>query len=86
MKIVIKSSEGKNIKLVLPTRLMLNGCTASLSAWLINRTATEEAGIIIDAKSLRLLMKEINRMKKKYPDLLLVDVESKDGEKIQITL
>ncbi len=86
MKIVVKSSEGKNIKLAFPTKLMLNGCTASLSAWLINRKTSEEAGNIIDAKSMRRLMKEINRMKKKYPDLLLVDAESKDGEKVQITL
>lgn len=84
MKIKIKS-EGKNINLVFPTRLLVNRFTASIGAEVINENSGS-GDMEINAKDLQKLFNEINRIKRKYPKLVLVDVESANGDIVKITL
>jgi len=85
MKIIIKSSDYKSIRLVFPTRLLLNGLTARIGAGAINKHLHPD-NFKIKSGDLRRIIKEIHRIKRKYPDLVLIDLESSDGDKVQIKL
>jgi hypothetical protein len=85
MKITIQSPNEKTIRLGFPTRMIFNRFTAKIGAASIRKyVSTEDTDISSD--DLKRLMKEINRIKSKYPDLELVNVESSDGEKVTIRL
>lgn len=85
MRITIQSPSEKTIRLGFPTRMIFNRFTAKIGAASIRKyVSTEDTDISSD--DLNKLMKEINRIKRKYPDLELVNVESSDGEKVTIRL
>lgn len=85
MKIVIQSPDKRPIKIAFPTRMLFNNLTATIGGWAINKyVATDEVNL--SSADMRRLMKEINRIKHKYPDLLLVDVEASDSGSVKITL
>ena len=84
MKIRIKSDE-TNLNLVLPTRLLI-GKTVVRLANLVGRRYAAEAMASIPPDTLELLCAELRRVKKKYGAWELVDIESSDGEIVQIVL
>lgn len=82
MKIIIKESE-KEIKITIPYRLVFN----SLSSIILPKMINKNAEIEITSKQLRLLIRELNRFKKKHRNWVLVDIEDgESGEKVVITL
>jgi hypothetical protein len=84
MKIVVGSARGKTIKLLLPTRLIFNSITATIGARMIRKHARMDSSI--NAHDLRRFVKEVNRMKKIHPRMNIVDIESADGDIVQIRL
>jgi hypothetical protein len=85
MRITIKSPDFKTIRLIFPTKLLFNTLTARIGCGIINKYVPSDE-IKLSSQDLRRLSKEIIRIKKKYPDLILVDVVSGDGEQVQIKL
>jgi len=84
VRIKIKSDD-KNINLYFPTRLLLNKLTARIAANAINSNS-ETNNLKLSAKDLEKIFAEINRIKRKYPKLELVNVESASGETVVISL
>lgn len=85
MRIIVKSPNEKPIRIILPTRLVFNKLTARIGAGAINKYIPSKK-FKINSHDLHRFMKGINRIKHKYPGLVLVDAESSDGEKLQIRL
>ncbi|NBK96949.1 MAG: hypothetical protein EOM50_02815 [Erysipelotrichia bacterium] len=80
MKIKI-NSEGKRIRLWLPTRLF----TSSLSFKLIEK-ALQKEDIHCSKETRDNIQKLLKQARKKYKGLCLVEVHSADGDDIEITL
>ena len=85
MRITIQSPGERTIKLSIPTRLIFNGFTAKIGAASIRKYVSSDV-VKISSADLKRLLKEFNRIKHKYPDLELVNVESSDGERVTIRL
>jgi hypothetical protein len=89
MKIIVKDSD-MNLKIILPSRLVLNSLTAYLAPHFINRkTGADKNGSVseITGKQLRLIFREINRYRRKHRDWVLLEAESgSSGEKVMIKL
>lgn len=84
MRIRIKSDE-TNLNLVLPTRLII-GKTVIRLLTKYGRGYMAEAMPTIPPESLEILCAELRRVKKKYGSWDLVDVESAEGDIVQIIL
>lgn len=84
MKIRVKG-DGVNLNLVLPTRLLF-GKTVVKLANTIGRQYAAEALENIPPEALEALCAELRRIKKKHGTWELVDVESADGDIVQIVL
>lgn len=85
MKIIVNSPDEKAIKLVFPTKLIFNRFTACIGAKTVSKYVAAD-NIQLKPRDLYRFMKEINRLKRKNPDLVLVDVQSSDGDTVLITL
>jgi len=85
MKIIVNSPNEKAIKLVFPTRLIFNRLTACIGAKTVSKYVAAD-NIQLKPRDLYRFMKEINRLKRKNPDLVVVDVQSSDGDTVLITL
>ena len=81
MKIIVKSDDHKNIKLLFPTGLLLNNITA-----IFVHRAMKKKGISIRIGHLRTLMKVLKRYKRKHKNWNLVEVNSSDGNYVQIKI
>lgn len=85
MKIIIKSPGEKAIRILIPTRLLCNNFTALIGTKAASKylpTSYQK----LSSKQLRMLFKEFIRISRKYRGLVLVDVESSDGEILKIIL
>lgn len=82
MKIVLGSSNGKTIKLMFPTRFLFNSITATIGTKIICKYVQKD----VSSHDLRRFAREVNRMKKKHPRMNIVDIESVDGDIVQIRL
>lgn len=85
MRIIIESPGEKTIRLIFPTRLLFNNLTALIGAGTINKYIPSSSPRI-SVGQLRGLIKEVNRVKRKYRGFVLVDVESSDGDIVKIVL
>lgn len=81
MKIVVRSAAAENVKLRLPSALALNPVSALFLPKLLKRS-----GLAIDRKQAQLLVKAINQYRHSHPDWKLVEVESADGEYVEVTI
>lgn len=84
MKISIQA-EGHNINLRLPTRMIFSKTVARI----VNFSGRKYAGEGMDSitpEQMDALFAEFRRIKKMHGSWELVDVESADGEKVNITL
>jgi hypothetical protein len=93
MKILIQKPDRKPTRILLPTGLLFNATTATLSSGIIRGKAkrhgvSDEDLQMLTAKNMRRLFRELHRAKKqlKRLDLPLVEVSNPDGEQIEITL
>ena len=89
MRIRVHSAEGQNISIALPTRVLVNSLTATITAKVIDKQAAkkwEREKPLIESREMRRLFRTIHRVKRLYPDLLLVEVESADGSTVKIKL
>ncbi|MBD5103901.1 MAG: hypothetical protein HDT47_03445 [Ruminococcaceae bacterium] len=87
MKIIIKGYD-TNMNLTLPSRLILNGLTATLAPKWINKKINgfkKNSEISITGSQLRTLIREINRYRRKHKDWVLVEVEEgENGDRVII--
>ena len=83
MRIWIHSPGNRTIRLALPTRLLLNHFTILIGA-AVFRAQLANSGI--SAGDLRKFVRELHRMRKKHPGLMLVEVEQSQGQSIRIRL
>jgi len=84
VKIFISSPGEKTIRLSIPTRLIFNSLTAAISAGLLRKKVN--ADLPISGTYIRRFVKELHRIKKIHPDLIIVDIESANGEIVKIGL
>lgn len=85
MKIVVRENQGHRFWLGLPTGLICNRLTARLVVRILQKSVKIDLNHLSGAEISRLFA-EIRRMKRKYPDLYLVDVESVHGDIVKIKL
>lgn len=81
MKIVVKSNEGTNIRLPIPSGLVLNRFAAGFAPKYL-----KEYGIDITKEQAINFVKELNRYRRRHPEWVLVEVQSSDGEYVKIKL
>jgi len=81
MKIVVKETGGKGIRMWLPWGLVCNRLTAPAIA-----RRLQEKGLNLTAKQLRMLFRQLRRYKAGHPGWKLVEIESRDGETVEISL
>lgn len=81
MRIIVKADSKKNIRLQLPTGFLLNGASAGILA-----AKLKKENINISAKQLRILFRAAKAYKATHPQWQLVDVQSHDGESVEIVI
>ena len=81
MRIIIKESGSRTIKLRFPTALALN----RLTAYLAPRVLKGSEVTVTRQQAVRLI-KELKRCKKRFKGWKIVEVESADGERVEIKL
>ena len=82
MRIIVKDpKEGPNIRLWFPTGLVFNRLTARLGAKML-----PQYGMDITPAQIQALFDEFRRIKKDFPHLPLVEVDSADGTYVRIVL
>lgn len=93
MRILIERKKRKPMRILLPSGLLFNSLSATLSAGFIRGQAkrhgtSDEDLQILTAKNLRRLCRELRRAKKRLKKLglPLVEVTDPDGGQIKITL
>lgn len=83
MKIIVKSQEAKNINITLPTGLIFNRITLSIALRALNKEMPKN-NIRLKQKDKRQIIKLLRRMRRKHPNLELVNVESSDGDIVKV--
>lgn len=86
MHIYIKEAEGKTIKFRFPTRILFNSLSASLLPSIIGKHLELPSEEKLSASDFRLLVRTLHACKRRHPDLYLVDIQSSDGDTVQIKL
>lgn len=88
MRILVKSANERTIHIILPSGLILNNLTATLGTKVINKYINQncDSTVNITSHDVRKLVQEIRRLKRKYPNWYLVDIESSDGDVVKIKL
>lgn len=81
MNIVIKSKQGKNIRIPLPSVLVFNRFTAGLMPKYLKQN-----GLDISKKQARVFVKELHRFRRRHRDWVLVEVQSASGDYVKIKL
>ena len=81
MKIVVKSNEGLNIWLPIPTGLVLNRFVAGFAPKYL-----KEYGIDITKEQAILFVKALNQYRRKHPEWVSAEVQSSDGEYVKVKL
>ena len=81
MKIIMRDGEGANIKLVIPTAVLINRFTALLAPRLL-----KTHGISITGKQAVALVKELRESKRRHRGWKLVEIHGDDGEAFEITI
>ena len=81
MKIVVKSKDGPNIWLPIPSCLVLNRFFAGFAPKYL-----KEYGIDITKEQAVSFVKALNQYRHRHPDWVLVEVQSAEGEYVKIKL
>lgn len=81
MKILVKSSDGHNIRLPIPSGLVLNRFSAGFASKHLKKyglDATKEQAVAF--------IKALNHYRRKHPEWVLVEIQSSDGEYVKVKL
>ncbi len=81
MRIYIKEETGKEMNIRIPTGMALNRMTAGVIT-----KACQKNGTDITKEQLRVLIKEVKEYKKHHKNWKLVEIDSADGEHVEIVL
>ena len=81
MKIVVKSNEGPNIWLPIPSGLVLNRFVAGFAP-----KYQKGYGLYITKEQAILFVKALNQYRRKHPEWVLAEVQSLDGEYVKVKL
>lgn len=81
MRIIVKQEKGKNIRILLPSRLILNRVTAAFIP-----LALKDSDLKITRRQAYAMIKTILDCRRRFPDWSLVEVDSTNGEHIRIKL
>ena len=81
MKIVVKSNEGPNIWLPIPSRLVLNRFVGGFAPHYL-----KEYGLDITKEQAISFVKALNQYRRKHPEWVLVEVQTSDGEYVKVKL
>lgn len=84
MKIKITGG-GRDLGFTIPNALVLNGITARIACAAARKHAPE-AGNTISADTIGKIFAELNRIKKKNGEWVLVEVKSAAGEQVEISI
>lgn len=85
MRILVESHDEKAIRLIFPTVMIFNRLTAAIGSTAIKQHLGTDL-TEFKPEDINKLFRELRRMKRKYPHLELVSVDSADGDKVRITL
>jgi len=81
MRIKVEA-EGHCFALPVPLSIIINGFTAKIIKICIKKYVP----FSFSGKHLLVLVKELKRAKKNFPNLVLVDIKTSNGERVLITL
>ena len=81
MKITVHSNDSKNIRLQLPTGLCLNPVMA-----MILPSFMKQNGMAVSRNQMLILIRAVNQYRHRHPEWVLVEVQSADGDYVQITI
>lgn len=81
MRIIVDTTNDKNIHITLPTGLILNRLTALIAA-----KAAQKNGIMVTYEQIYSLLTALKDFKRINGDWTLVEVESADGNYVKITI
>ena len=81
MRITVKQPGRMTFWMGLPAWMAFNSLTAKIAA-----KAVESKGVKLGRQDMLRLVKELRRMKRRYPRLELVSVEAADGSRVRIRL
>ncbi len=81
MIVRIRSKDGPNLFIPLPTGLFLNRFTAGLAA-----KAAAEGGVNVTPEQLKKLFRCLRDCKRRFPGWVITEVESADGDYVYVQL
>lgn len=81
MKILIKRNDGPNIRLLIPSILILNRFGAGFAQRALNKH-----GLSITKTHARVFMQALNQYRREHPDWVLAEIQGHSGEEIRIEL
>ena len=81
MKIVVTTNEGPNIRLPIPSGLVLNRFVAGFAPKYL-----KEYGIDITKEQAVLFVMALNQYRRKHPEWVLVEAECSSGEYVKVKL
>ena len=81
MRITVREGGGKNICLIFPTGLVLNRVTAAIGS-----VQLRKENISISAEQLHVLFRTIKDYKKAHRDWKMVEVQSSEGDMVEIVM
>lgn len=81
MKIVVVNPPNKDIRLTIPTGLVLNRLTAAVAP-----KCLRNSGVSITGKQAAAFVRELNRFRRAHPEWVLVEVQSANGEYVKVKL
>jgi hypothetical protein len=85
MRIYIKEKRGRRLYFLLPTRFVANRLSAHIISFALKKSLKLQENCL-SSKDINRFFIELMRMKKKYPALELVDIESCEGEIVKVRL
>lgn len=86
MKIEIKSKSGKSFKLYVPMSFTRLGMRIGIWGVRKSKNTNEEAKKYLNIIDERVISQALRELNKKYKGLDLVNIQTKDGELIKITV
>ena len=81
MRIEVSGENERHIRITVPTGLLLNRLTASVVA-----SSASKRGISLTQEQTVKLIRLLDECRKRYADWKIVEIETSDGEYIEITL
>jgi len=85
MRVKIQA-EGYNFTIPLPLGIILNGFTIRIVKSCLKYTDINLADVSISEEQLHILIRELKRAKKVFPNLPLVDIKTGNKQRVLITL